>query len=272
MGIKAGVVVDLTEAETCIREAIARAEHMAGVHVEQVILGVSCGRLNSLNFRANAPLGDHPVNDADIARVMAAGQSFAERDGRRLVHLNRIGWRIDGQGNIHEPRGMRAKLIEADLHAVTADEAPLRNLLVAVEHAHMKAAGIVAAPFASGLAVTSEDERRYGVTVVDMGAGVTTLSYFGEGHLLNTDAIALGGGQITYDIARALTISLAEAERIKTLYGTLASAPSDEHDIVPYPQENDEMGASADHKGQTAAHHQAAGRGNFPPVAGTYRA
>lgn len=245
MGIKAGVVVDLTEAETCIREAIARAERMAGLHVEQVILGVSCGRLNSLNFRANAPLGDHPINDADIARVMAAGQSFAERDGRRLVHLNRIGWRVDGQGNIHEPRGMRAKLIEADLHAVAADEAPLRNLLVAVEHAHMKAAGIVAAPFASGISVTSEDERRYGVTVIDMGAGVTTLSYFGEGHLLNTDAIAIGGGQITYDIARALTIPLAEAERIKTLYGTLASAPSDEHDFVSYPQENDEMGAQS---------------------------
>jgi cell division protein FtsA len=243
MGIKAGVVVDLLEAETCIREAIARAERMAGCHVEQVILAVSCGRLASLNFRANASLGDHPVNDADIARVMAAGQSFAERDGRRLVHLNRIGWRLDGQANIHDPRGMRAKLIEADLHAVTADEAPLRNLLVAVEHTHMKAAGIVAAPFASGLSVTSEDERRYGVTVIDMGAGVTTLSYFGEGHLLNTEAIAIGGGQITYDIARALTIPLAEAERIKTLYGTLAAAPSDEHDVLPYPQGNDETGA-----------------------------
>ena len=243
VGIKAGVVVDLTEAETCIREAISRAERAAGFHVEQVVLSVSCGRLQSLNFRANAPMGDRPVDDSDIARVMAAGQSFAERDGRRLVHLNRIGWRIDGQGTIHDPRGMRARLLEADLHAVTADEAPLRNLLVAVEHAYMKAAGIVAAPFASGLAVTSEDERRYGVTVVDMGAGVTTLAYFGEGHLLNTEAIAIGGGQITYDIARALTIPLAEAERIKTLYGTLASAPSDEHEVVPYPQGNDETGA-----------------------------
>ncbi len=243
IGIKAGVIVDLAEAETCIREAITRAERMAGCHVDQVVLAVSCGRLNSINFRANAPLGDHPVNDADVARVMAAGQSFAERDGRRLVHLNRIGWRIDGQGQIHEPRGMRAKLIEADLHAVTADEAALRNLLVAVEHAHMRAAGVVAAPFASGLSVTSDDERRYGVTVIDMGAGVTTIAYFGEGHLLNTEAITIGGGQITYDIARALTIPLAEAERIKTLYGTLAAAPSDEHEIVSYPQGCDETGA-----------------------------
>jgi cell division protein FtsA len=242
-GIKAGVVVDLTEAEACIREAIARAEQRAGLHVEQVVLAVACGRLQSLNFRANARLAAHPVNDADIARVMSAGQTYAERDGRRLVHLNRIGWRLDGQANIREPRGMQGQLIEADLHAVTADEAPLRNLLIAVEHAGVRIAGIVAAPFAAGLSVTSDDERRYGVTVADIGAGVTALSYFGEGHLLHTEAIAIGGGQITYDIARALTIPLAQAERIKTLYGTLASAPSDEHDSVSCPQENDEVGS-----------------------------
>ena len=194
-GIKAGVVVDLTEAETCVREAIDRAERTAGLQVEQVVLSVACGRLKSLNFRASAKLGPHPLNETDIARVMAAGQSYAEREGRRLVHLNRVGWRLDGQGNIREPRGMRGSLIEADLHAITADETPLRNLLVAVDHAYVKTAGVVAAPFAAGLSVTSEEERHYGVTVVDMGAGLTTVSHFGEGHLLNAEMISITRGQ-----------------------------------------------------------------------------
>lgn len=68
------------------------------------------------------------------------------------------------------------------------------------------------------------------------------MSYFGEGHLLNAEVITVGGGQLTYDIARALTIPLAEAERIKTLYGTLTIAPSDEHEAVPCPQANDDAG------------------------------
>ena len=242
-GMKAGVVVDIADAEQAIREAIAQAERAAGLRVETAILSVACGRLASVNFRANAQLGNHPVNDADIGRVMAAGQSYAERDGRRLVHLNRINWRLDGQSNIREPRGMRGSLIEADLHAVTADEAPLRNLLIAVERARVNVTGIVAAPFAAGLAVTSPEERRFGVTVLDMGAGITTLSFFTQGHLVNSDVVVMGGTQITYDIASALTIPLAQAERIKTLYGSLAVAASDEHEIVFHPQIQDETDA-----------------------------
>lgn len=233
-GLKAGVVVDLAEAEACIRDAIAQAQRMAGLDIEKVVLSISCGRLSSLNFRADARLGSHPVNEADIGRLMAAGQSFAERDGRRLVHMNRINWHLDGQPAIREPRGMRGALLEADLHAVTADETPLRNLLIAVERAHVDVTSIVAAPFASGIAVTTPEERRFGVTVLDVGAGVTGLSYFGEGHLLNAEVVTMGGAQITYDIAQALTIPLAEAERIKTLYGSLAAAPSDEHEVIPY--------------------------------------
>jgi cell division protein FtsA len=241
-GVKAGVVVDLAEAERCIRETIAQAEHMAGHRVETIVLAVACGRLQSLNFCAKAQLGHHPVNAADIGRVMAAGQSFAERDGRRLIHLNRINWRLDGQTNVREPKGMRGALIEADLHAVTADEAALRNLLIAVERTRVQVTGVVAAPFAAGIAVSTPEERRFGVTVLDMGAGVTTLSYFAEGHLLNTDVVTIGGTQVTNDIARNLTISLAEAERIKTLYGNLAIATSDEHEIVAYAQAHDESG------------------------------
>ena len=237
-GIKAGTVVDLTAAEQCIRATIAQAEQMAGLEVSHVVLSVACGRLQSLNFRANARLGKYPLNDADIGRVMAAGQAYAERDARRLVHLNRINWRLDGQPHIREPRGMRGNLLEADLHAVTADEAPLRNLVIAVERAYVKVSSLVAAPFASGIAVTTPEERRFGVTVLDVGAGLTSLAYFGEGHLLNVDAVTIGGTQITYDIARAMTISLAEAERIKTLCGTLVAAPSDEYETLAYAQAN----------------------------------
>lgn len=244
LGVKAGVVVDLAAAEQSIQATIAQAERAAGVAVGQIIVGVACGRLKSLNFRAHAPLAEHPVNDADIARVMAAGQSYAERDGRRLVHLNRIAWRLDGLANIQEPRGMRGSRIEADLHAVTADEPPLRNLVVAVERADVRVVGFVTAPFAAGLAASSGDERRFGVTVIDIGAGLTTLSYFADGHLLHVDALAIGGGQITYDIARRLTIPLAQAERIKTLYGTVISAPSDDQALIAYPQGSDDADTS----------------------------
>ena len=51
-GVKAGVITDLDEAETTVRAAIAQAERMAGVTLEEVFVSVSCGRLRSPNFSA----------------------------------------------------------------------------------------------------------------------------------------------------------------------------------------------------------------------------
>ena len=39
---------------------------------------------------------------------MAGGHAFAEREGRTLIHLNRVGFRVDGAAGSHDPRGMAA--------------------------------------------------------------------------------------------------------------------------------------------------------------------
>ena len=223
----------------------AQAERMAGVELDEVFLSVSCGRLRSHNFAANADVEAGVVTDNDIARVLAGGRAYAEREGRTLVHLNRYGFRLDGSAGVREPRGMAARKLSADLHAVTADDAPLRNLMLVVERCYLSVAGIVATPYASALAATSEEERRLGVTCIDIGGGATTIAVFSEGQFLYTDAIPVGGNHITFDIARNLQTPLAEAEQIKALYGTLVGAPSDEHEAFSFPLAGEEDGALA---------------------------
>lgn len=242
-GVKAGVVTDLDEAEISVRAAVSQAEHIAGVTLDQVLVSVSCGRLKSANFTANADVADRIVGDEDVHRVMTGGQVYAERDGRTLLHMNRIGFRLDGIPGGFDPRGMVADRLSADLHAVTADEAPIRNLMLLVERCYLNVGGLIAAPYASALSVTSEEERGLGVTCIDIGAGTASISSFAEGHFMFAEAVPVGGQHVTFDIARALQTPLAEAERIKALYGTVLSAQSDGHEAFSYPLAGEEEGA-----------------------------
>jgi cell division protein FtsA len=241
-GVKGGVVIDLDRAEAAARAAIAQAERMAGVELAEVHVAVSCGRLKSHNFTARADIAGGVVTEADIGRLMTAGQAYAEQGGRALVHMNEVALRLDGTPGSRDPRGMAARELAFDLHAVTADEAPLRNLMMVVGRCYLEVASHVPAPYASALAVASEDERRLGVTVVDIGAGTTSLAMFAEDRLVYACAAPMGGTQLTFDIARALHTPLAEAERIKALYGTVICAPSDEHDAFTYPSAGDDEG------------------------------
>ena len=237
-GIRAGTVVDLAQAEDAVRQAVAEAEQEAGVSITEVTVAVSAGRLASLNFSGGARPATGSVTSADIDKVLEAGAGFAARDGRELLHLHRLGFRLDGQSGIRNPRGMSGQKLNVDLNAVTADAAFTRNLRSLLGRSYLTVTELVAAPYASALASISEDDLQSGLTVIDLGADTTTFALFGEGLFLHAGGITVGGQQITLDIARAVSLPVNQAERIKTLYGTLVGALSDEHEYVPLARPN----------------------------------
>ena len=232
-GLKAGVVIELDAAEQSVRAAVSEAERAAGRELGQVLLAVACGRLKSTTFSADARIGGRAVAHADVERLMTAGRSYVERDGRMLLHMNCLGYRLDGAAGIAEPRGLAGRVLSADLHAVAADAAPLRNLVHAAERAYLSVTGLLPAPYTSGLAVTTAQERRAGVIALDLGAGTTALSVFAEGHLIANEVIPSGGNHITFDVARNLQVPLAQAERIKTIYGHVSAAAADAEPTLP---------------------------------------
>ncbi|MBX9589779.1 MAG: cell division protein FtsA [Hyphomonadaceae bacterium] len=233
-GLKAGVVIDHDGAEQAARSAVMQAEQMAGVTVDDIILAVTCGRLKSRTFAADTRIEGNPVDSTHIERLLTAGRRYAERDGGTLLHLNHLGYQLDDSTRTSNPLGMTGATLAANLHAITVDDAPLRSLLNVVERAGFNAVGAAPAPYASGLGSTNEEERRAGAVCIDMGAGATTLSIFSAGRLHTVDTVAVGGQHVTFDIARALSTPFDQAERIKTLYGTLAGAASEDQEMVAY--------------------------------------
>lgn len=233
-GLKAGVVIDMDRAEHGIRAAVAQAEQMAKASPRDTYVAVTCGRLKSTTFEADTRIQRRTIEQADIDRLLAAGRRYAGRDGRTVLHMNVLGYRLNGTVRVSDPIGMAGKTLVADLHAVTADDGPLNNLLYGIERAGPAVAGIAPAPYASGLASTTEQERANGVMCIDMGAGTTTLSLFADGRLVSVDTLAVGSQHVTFDIARSLSTPFDEAERIKSLCGTLDAAASDDQGMVAY--------------------------------------
>ena len=238
-GIKAGVVADMDAVEATIKSVVGEVENQADLEVADLILSVSCGRLRSDNFRATTPLEGKCVSGDDIQRLTNAGRSYAERNGRVLVHTNRVSFSLDDERGIDDPVGMSGGKLAQELHMVSADAGPLKNLLLTAERSFFNVEGLVPSAYASADAVLSSEEKKLGVIAVDLGGGTSSFAVYADGHFIHIDSITLGGDHITYDIARALSTPLQEAERIKTLYGTVINASSDECEMVAYRSIND---------------------------------
>jgi len=238
-GTKAGTVVNLAQAEEAIRQAVDAAERMAGVEIASVVLSVSSGRLASELFAAEVDIIGSAVAESDVARVLAAGSRHSLRDGRAVLHSLPVGYSLDGVSGIRDPRGMLGRHFGVDMHVATTEIAAARNLMLAVERCHLEVEAMVASPYVAGLAVLADDEADLGAAIIDMGAGTTTIAAFQAGRLIHVDGFALGGHHVTMDLARGLNARIADAERIKTLYGTVFSGGSDERDVITVPPLNE---------------------------------
>lgn len=241
-GVKSGVVTDLDKAEQAIRTVVGMAERAAGVTMESVIVNVTAGRLGSETFSANVTLGGTEVEPADISRVLRAVNDRSVRPERSIIHALPIGYALDGQKGIRDPKGMVGEKLAIDVAVVSSETLAMRNIELVLHRCHLQIEALVATPYASGLSTLVDDEGALGVACIDFGGATTTVSVFAEGQLVYADAIAIGGHHLTLDLARQLSVSISDAERMKTMYGSVLPGQADERDLIPVTP----VGATAD--------------------------
>jgi len=251
-GLKNGTIVDLAAAEAAIRQTVHAAENMAanamrGYPLREVIINVPGIHARSHRFDVDIQVMGHEVTDNDVRRALAKAQGYALQSEHELVHTVPTGFRLDGHDGIREPRGMFGHNLSVDIHLVTGDMGALRNLATGIERSHLDIGALCLSSYAAGLASLVEDEMDLGCTVIDMGGGVTSFAVFQGGSMIYADAIPVGGQHVTSDIARGLTTTIADAERLKTLYGSAMAASTDENELIDVPQVGEDRHTHPNH-------------------------
>lgn len=234
-GLKGGVVVDMEAAEAGIRTAVQKAERQAGMAIQQVAVNVSTRSLRSQHMAVQTEFASGEVADRDLQRVISSSLSELSQPQDAIIHAIPMNYTVDDEQGIRDPRGMFGSKLGVDMHFVMAGMGPLRNLAHCVERCHLRIESAIASPYAAGLSVLTDDERDLGVTVIDMGAGITTAAIFRDNALVHVSAVPIGAQAITSDIARGLTTPMEAAERIKVLYGSALHGADDDHVSIPCP-------------------------------------
>ncbi|HHL42197.1 MAG TPA: cell division protein FtsA [Hellea balneolensis] len=234
-GLKTGAVIDMEQAEYTIRHAVEKAERAAGLAISTVIVNVSTRSLQSKHVKVETKFASAEVADRDLKRLVDTALMEFSQPEHAVLHALPMNWSVDAERGVKDPRGMYGRRLGVEMHFVTAGLGVLRNLSHAVERCHLRIAKMVASPYAAGLGVLVDDELDLGVTVIDMGGGITTAAVFRDRVLAYVDAVPVGGQNVTADIARGLTTPWEAAERIKTIYGSALESPSDDQQMVPCP-------------------------------------
>ncbi|WP_299191537.1 cell division protein FtsA [uncultured Erythrobacter sp.] len=241
-GIKRGYVTDMKAATYAIRDAVERAEKNAGTSVQSVWIACAGAGLKSNVSKVEIEIGGRRIEEEDVEHLLIEARDMIQPDGRTVLHAQPAHYTLDGAHGVANPRGLHAERLGVDVHVMLADGAPVRNLMEAVQSAHLEVEAVVAAPLASGYACLSEEERELGVALVEIGSDVTNVSVFAAGMLLGLRAIPMGSGDITDAVASAFGIRRFQAERLKCVSGSAIASPSDHREMIPVHGPNEGAG------------------------------
>jgi cell division protein FtsA len=236
-GTRKGAIVELEKATTAIQRAAEQAEDTAQIPVERATVGIGGPHIRGVNSRGGVTLGSRPreINRDDIRQAVERARSVSLPPDRQTIHLLPQEFIVDEQGSIQDPVGMIGVRLEVNAHVVTAAAGATQNLVTAANRAGIHVDDIVFEPLGCADAVLDPDERELGICLLDIGAGSTEVVVFYEGAVSHTGVIPIGGDHFTNDVAVGLRAPLADAEKIKRMFGcaVVTSIPEGNEIEVP---------------------------------------
>ncbi len=220
-GSRKGIIVELDKAITSIQKAVEQAEDSAAVPIEHALLGVAGAHARGVNTHGGISFGTRAreIGRDEIRSAVDKARAIPLPADREVLHLLPQEFVLDDQTGVHDPLGMMATRLEVRVHMVTTASSATQNVISAVNRAGVHVDDTVFEPLACADSVLRADEREMGVCLADLGAGSTSLIVFRDGAVAHTGVVPIGGDHFTSDLSVGLCTPVAEAERIKKLYG-----------------------------------------------------
>ncbi len=234
-GLRKGVVVKIEQTVQSIQKALEEAELMAGCEIRSVYSGIAGSHIKGFNSHGVIAIKGGEVTQKDIDRAMDAARAIAIPVDREVIHTLPQEYIVDDQRGIMEPLGMSGVRLEVHVHIVTAAVTSAQNMVRSCHRAGLDVSDVVLESLASADAVLTQEERELGVALVDLGGGTTDIAIFHNDAIKHTGVLALGGQNLTNDIAYGLRTPMASAETIKLKYGCALVDMVKQDDVIEVP-------------------------------------
>ena len=237
LGVKRGVVDNITQTIQSIQQAVQEAEEKSGYKIKDVVVGIAGQHIRSIQHsdyisRSNP---EEVIGDKDIDMLINQVHKLAMLPGEEIIHVLPQEFKIDGQSEIKEPIGMCGGRLESSFHVVVGQASSIRNVGRCIQSTGIDLAGLTLEPLASADAVLSQEEKEAGVALIDIGGGTTDLAIFKDGIIRHTAVIPFGGNVITEDIKEGCSIIEKQAELLKTRFGSAWPGENRDNEIVSIP-------------------------------------
>ena len=223
-GINKGFVSNIDKLVDSIQEALAAAQDQAGTKVNRVVANIS-GSSVSGNVHEGITLlsrRGREITKKDVKKVLDLARNTSLTMERELLFNAAQDFIVDDAHEVEDPIGLFGSKLKVRLYIVSALTTHVQNISKAVNYAGYDLVDVMPNPVAASYGVLSEQEKKEGVFLIDIGGGVTEFALLGNNRFYVLDSINVGGMDLTACISSFYKIPFTMAEMIKKRYGGIS--------------------------------------------------
>lgn len=225
-GIRNSYVLNPKKVEDVLRGAITEAQQEMRMKISQVIVGLPryYVRQEVKSAKMEREDEDSPIMEQELRELKCeALKTYPLEDSKTDVIYGAVAQSFSTEDSFNELEsdivGMTAATLEGNFKVFVGNRRHSSNIDNIFRSMGISIAKKYFTPGITAKAVLKEEQMENGVALIDLGAGVSSVTIF-EGKIMRYyAAIPFGGNSITNDIKAECSISFDLAENIKKGYG-----------------------------------------------------
>ena len=226
-----------------VKEVIDLAAKESQTEIKSINLNFPLFGSISSFYNSQIDIKNELINELHIKKAINQSEFFNESIDKKILMNYIINYEVDGKLIAGNPIGNFANKLNLNFYKLFVNQNIISSYNNLFQDLQIHINQLVPTPLSSALATLNIDEQELGSICIDLGESSTSLAVFENKKLIFCDSVNVGSKNITNDIARGISTTKESAERLKTLYGSVVSSPSDEYEIIEVPivssEEND---------------------------------
>lgn len=228
--IRKGVIFNLNKTSQSLTSIINRLESELECTIGKVYVGLGGQSFRTVRNVVSRDLEDEVIISEELVNSIGDENLSVPLIDMDILDVAPQEYKV-GNNLQASPVGLVGSHIEGRFLNIVARSSVRKNLEHCFEQAKIVIADQLISPLVTANTVVSENERRSGCALVDLGADTTTISIYKNNMLRFLTVLPLGSSSITRDLT-TLKVEEEEAERLKVTYGDVLYEDNEEEDAV----------------------------------------
>ncbi len=220
MGIKKGVITNLSEASISIKEAFNEVEQMLGMKIKKVIATIPSYFSDYIMVEGSATIeGANGIVDGnDISNLLEKIAKSKIGPNREMVSLIPIDFKVDDLDSVKDPKGMAGKMLKMRGILVTVPSKNIYSVVNLIESIGVEVIDISTNGIGDISTFRNDMIDKQVGAIINMGSEITSITLYNKGIPVKNAIIQYGGKNIDNDISYMYKVDASVAKKLKETF------------------------------------------------------